>query len=45
VAPHRNYSTQNVASNTTGITIQNAGSGNAHNNMQPTLFLNVMIKL
>lgn len=30
---------------TTGITIGNAGSGTAHNNMQPTSFLNAMIKL
>lgn len=30
---------------TTGISIQNAGSGSAHNIMQPTSFLNAMIKL
>jgi len=30
---------------TTGITIQSTGSGTAHNTMQPTTFLNVMIKL
>ncbi len=29
----------------TGITISNAGSGSPHNNMQPTSFWNVMIKL
>lgn len=29
---------------TTGITIQNAGSGGAHNNVQPTLVLNYIIK-
>lgn len=29
----------------TGISIQNAGGGAAHNNMQPTAFLNAMIKL
>ena len=29
----------------TNITIQNAGSGVAHNNMQPTVFLNTFIKL
>jgi len=32
-------------SNTTGITINNAGGGSAHNNMPPTAFLNCMIKL
>ena len=29
----------------TGISIQNNGSGTAHQNMQPSLFLNTMIKL
>jgi hypothetical protein len=29
----------------TGVTIQNAGSGAAHNIMQPTSFWNIMIKL
>ncbi len=29
----------------TGITVNSAGSGQAHNNMQPTSFLNAMIKL
>jgi microcystin-dependent protein len=29
----------------TGITVNNAGSGTAHNTMQPTLFINWMIKL
>lgn len=29
----------------TGISVQAAGGGAAHNNMQPTAFLNVMIKL
>lgn len=33
------------ASATTGITVTGGGSGDAHNNMQPTTFLNVMIKL
>lgn len=32
-------------SNVTGITINSSGAGAAHNNMQPTSFLNVMIKL
>jgi microcystin-dependent protein len=37
----------NTTVNTTGITINNvaAGGGGAHNNMQPTVFLNLMIKL
>lgn len=30
-------------SNTTGITINNAGSGTAHNNVQPTIILNKII--
>lgn len=34
-----------MASATTGITINNAGGGGAHNNMQPSAFLNVMVKL
>lgn len=37
-----------VSSNTTGITITNAantGGGGSHNNMQPTAFMNVMVKL
>lgn len=29
----------------TGVTIQNPGGGGAHNIMQPTAFLNAMIKL
>lgn len=36
-----NYTT---SSRTTGISIQNAGSGNAHNNTQPTIILNYIIK-
>lgn len=31
--------------NTTGITIQNAGSGEAHPNVQPTFALNIMIRV
>jgi microcystin-dependent protein len=31
-------------SKTTGITINNAGSGSAHNNVQPTIILNYIIK-
>lgn len=37
-----------VSANATGITINNAnntGGGGAHNNMQPTTFLNAMVKL
>ena len=32
-------------SNTTGITINNAGSGNAHNNVQPTIICNYIIRI
>lgn len=34
-----------TGSSTTGITINTAGSGTAHNNMQPTSFWNIYIKL
>jgi microcystin-dependent protein len=34
----------NTGSSTTGITINNAGSGNAHNNMQPFLVIRYLIK-
>jgi len=34
--------TQTTGSNTTGITINNTGGSNAHNNMQPTLFIGNM---
>lgn len=34
-----------TASATTGITIQNAGSGNAHNNTQPTIIGNKILRL
>ena len=37
--------TSATASATTGISINNAGSGGAHNNMQPSSFINLMIKL
>lgn len=39
--------TVNTSTNATGITINNvnAGGGGAHNNMQPTVFLNCMVKL
>lgn len=36
---------QTTGSSTTGITIGNAGSGNAHNNTQPTLITNKIIKV
>ena len=32
-------------SNTTGITINNAGSGSAHNNVQPTIICNYIIRI
>jgi hypothetical protein len=35
----------NTSNVVTGISIQNAGSNTAHNNMQPSQFFNVMIKL
>lgn len=34
-----------TASATTGITIQNAGSGNAHNNTQPTIICNKILRV
>jgi microcystin-dependent protein len=36
--------TFSAASNTTGITIGNTGSGQAHNNVQPVIVLNYIIK-
>lgn len=38
-------SSVNTAAATTGISLQNAGGNLAHNNMQPTAFVNWMIKL
>ena len=35
----------NTASATTGISINNAGSGNAHNNVQPTIVCNYIIRI
>jgi microcystin-dependent protein len=37
--------TANTSTATTGITIASVGSGTAHNNMQPSLALTIMIKL
>ncbi len=34
-----------TGSSSTGITIQNAGSGGAHNNLQPSILLNWIVKL
>ncbi len=36
--------TRNTTQNTTGISIQNSGGGQAHNNMQPYVALNYIIK-
>ena len=36
--------TVTVNNSSTGISIQNSGSGSAHNNMQPSLALNYIIK-
>lgn len=35
----------NTDTSGTGISVQNAGGGSAHNNMQPTAFVNAMVKL
>ena len=41
-----NYRTEaNTASVTTGVTIANTGSGGAHENMQPSLVCNIIIKV
>jgi len=39
------YASIGMGSATTGVTTQNAGSGAAHNNVQPTLVLNYVIKV
>jgi microcystin-dependent protein len=39
VAADQTDLTATTVSSTTGITINNAGGGGAHNNMQPTLFI------
>jgi microcystin-dependent protein len=38
-------STINTAASTTGISIQDAGSGAAHNNVQPTIICNYIIRI
>jgi microcystin-dependent protein len=38
-------STINTAATTTGISVQDAGSGNAHNNVQPTIICNYIIRI
>jgi microcystin-dependent protein len=45
--PFASYSSQNTGSATTGITINNvsAGSGNAHNNTQPTIIANKLLRI
>lgn len=40
-----NLADTGIASATTGISIQNAGGGGSHNNMQPSSFFNLMVKL
>lgn len=40
-----NGATPNTNPSTTGITIQQAGSNNAHENMQPTVFVPYIVKL
>lgn len=41
------YGTPTISTNTTGITINNAsaGSGNAHNNTQPTMVLGLILRI
>lgn len=38
------FATESSGASSTGISIQNNGSGNAHNNTQPTLIMNKIIK-
>jgi len=46
-APFATYSSQNTGSATTGITINNvaAGGGNGHNNTQPTIIANKLLRI
>lgn len=39
------FAAATVDSNTTGITVNNAGSGNAHNNVQPTIIVNYILRV
>jgi microcystin-dependent protein len=45
--PFATYSSQNTGSATTGVTINNAaaGSGSAHNNTQPTIIANKLLRI
>ncbi|WP_240537980.1 phage tail protein [Bradyrhizobium japonicum] len=45
--PFATYSSQNTGSATTGVTINNVatGSGNAHNNTQPTIIANKLLRI
>jgi microcystin-dependent protein len=40
----RDTTAVNTGSATTGVTVDNAGSGSAHNNVQPTIILNYIIR-
>jgi microcystin-dependent protein len=40
-----NSQTVSITSNTTGISIQNNGGGGAHNNVQPTIVLNYLLRV
>ncbi|MCC6156125.1 MAG: tail fiber protein [Candidatus Hydrogenedentes bacterium] len=44
VVPGSGASTVDTSTNTTGITIQNAGGGGAHNNVQPSAIVTMAIK-
>lgn len=42
--PKQTMNSGSIASGTTGVTVNSAGGGGAHNNVQPTLVLNFIIK-
>ena len=44
IAANETTGTINTSASTTGITINNTGGGQAHNNLQPYIVLNYMIK-